>query len=162
MLKQRYELFVNCGSFVARFSSLFVLVFHSKCDKVCGYQCVIREIAGQIKTEKSFSQHHRNPLIISGFFVSDTFSDTVWDGTDTIRGCTQIAFLRPSGCIFRVTSLHQRTRLLEHRCIELLRVGNRVGKWEKLCTNRVRLFPTSRSQQLQMPFSRGATSYRTE
>ena len=152
MLLQRYELFVNCGSFVARFSSLIVLGCHGRCDKVSVFQLVRREFARQIKTEKSFSQHHSNPLIFSGFFVSDTFSDTVLGGTDTIRGCTQIAFLRPSGCIFRVTSLHQRTRLLEHRCIELLRVGNRVGKWEKLCTNRVRLFPTSRSQQLQMPF----------
>ena len=78
MLKQRYELFVNCGSFVARFSSLFVLVFHSKCDKVCGYQCVMREIAGQIKTEKSFSQHHNKPLKISGLFLFVTVFGTQW------------------------------------------------------------------------------------
>ena len=26
------------------------------------------------------SQHHSNPLIISGFFVTDTVSDTVCDG----------------------------------------------------------------------------------
>lgn len=46
-------------------------------------------------------QHHRNPLIFSGFFVFDT----VCDGSDTIRGCTQIAFLRPYDGICRVTSL---------------------------------------------------------
>ena len=41
-------MYTHC--FNTRFSSLFVLVFHSNRDKVCGYQCVRREIAGHIKT----------------------------------------------------------------------------------------------------------------
>ena len=34
------------------------------------------------------SQHHRNPLIISGFFVTDTLTDTFCDCYATIQPYT--------------------------------------------------------------------------
>ncbi len=69
------------------------------------------------------SQHHRNPLIISGFFVSDTVSDTVLDTLADKQHYTQIAFLRCRGRVFGVTSLHYLSGLLELWGIELLRDG---------------------------------------
>ena len=69
------------------------------------------------------SQHHRNPLIISGFFVSDTVSDTVLDTLADKQHYTQIAFLQCRGCVFGVTSLHYISGLPELWGIELLRVG---------------------------------------
>ena len=53
-------------------------------------------------SKKWTSQHHRNPLIFSGFFVSDTVLDTLADK----QHYTQISFLRCCGCVFVVTSLH--------------------------------------------------------
>ena len=37
------------------------------------------------------SQHHSNPLIISGFFVADTLSDTLFKKPSTLSGETEIA-----------------------------------------------------------------------
>ena len=52
------------------------------------------------------SQHHRNPLIISGFFVSDTFSDTVLDTLADKQHYTQIRCVAVTGerMIFAVLS----------------------------------------------------------
>ena len=38
------------------------------------------------------SQHHSNPLIFSGLFVSDTFSDTFFVGNTRKRGATEMPF----------------------------------------------------------------------
>ena len=52
------------------------------------------------------SQHHSNPLIISGFFVTDTLSDTLFKKPSTLSGETEIASTLRCKGDFWVTHLH--------------------------------------------------------
>ena len=82
-----------------------------------------------------------NPLIISGFFVTDTVSDTVCDGFCYTLGYTLIAILPHCKGDFKVTSLHFTPSQLELCGIELHRVGNRVGLGQKQSQTFPKAFP---------------------